>query len=525
VTRSGPFLVALDIGTGSVRAHLLDVRGVRVASASRPVRLDLGADGRAEVDLEQIWGHVCAVLPEILANIAPGRLLALGVASALGYVLLDEQGRPLGGSILWMDRRAGVEAVQLASLLNEERLYRITGRNLDPEIFLAKLLWIRRHEPERYARTRCFVGTKDDVIRRLTGAIASDPTHASYSMLYDVVRRAWSDEILSATDVSRSLLPPLRRAAEVAGRVTREAASCTGLPEGLPVVTGASDGTVGCLAAGIATPGTAVNVTGTSDVLMTSTTHPILDPERRTLLNPHPVADGWMVGGIMGTTGGALKWFAETCCRDLPAIDRYRILDAEAANVGVGARGVICLTGLTGERAPLWNPAARGVLFGLDLGHGRAEIVRAILEGVALGVRSVAEVLRESGADIRRIRVVGGGAASALWNQIRADAIGVPVERPSLTEGTATGIAVLAGLGVGVYLDLAEAARTIAPVDAVYVPDPVRHQAYDALATVRQAVYAGACEPFSALNRWRVGTETPPAPGRSGDVDTARGVR
>jgi xylulokinase len=290
-------------------------------------------------------------------------------------------------------------------------------------------------------------------------------------------------------------------------------------------VTGASDGTVGCLAAGIATPGTAVNVTGTSDVLMIGTTHPVLDPERRTVLNPHPVSDGWMVGGIMGTTGGTLKWFAETCCRDLPAADRYRILDAEAATVGVGARGVICLTGLTGERAPLWNPLARGVLFGLDLSHGRAEIVRAILEGVALGVRSVAEVLQESGADIRRIRVVGGGAASTLWNQIRADAIGLPVERPSLTEGTATGIALLAGLGVGVYVDLAEAARTIAPVDAVYAPDPVRHQAYGALATVRRAVYAGACGPFSALSRWRVGAETPPAAGRSGDVDTARGVR
>jgi len=525
VSRSGPFLVALDIGTGSVRAHLLDVRGVRVASASRPVRLDLGADGRAEVDLDQIWGHVCAVLPEILDNILPGQVLALGVASALGYVLLDAQGQPLGGSILWMDRRAGVEAAQLSSLLDQERFYRITGRNLDPEIFLAKLLWIRRHEPERYARTRCFVGTKDDVIRRLTGAISSDPTHASYSMLYDVVRRVWSDEVLSATGLPRSVLPPLRRAAEVAGRVTREAASCTGLPEGLPVVTGASDGTVGCLAAGIATPGTAVNVTGTSDVLMTAATHPILDPERRTLLNPHPVSDGWMVGGIMGMTGGTLKWFAETCCRDLPATDRYRILDAEAATVGVGARGVVCLTGLTGERAPLWNPLARGVLFGLDLSHGRAEIVRAILEGVALGVRSVAEVLQESGVEIRRIRVVGGGAASALWNQIRADAVGIEVERPSLTEGTATGIALLAGLGVGVYLDLAEAAHTIAPVESVYVPDPARHQAYDALAIVRRVVYAGACEPFRALSRWRTQAEGAPLPDERGGAEPPRGVQ
>jgi xylulokinase len=232
-----------------------------------------------------------------------------------------------------------------------------------------------------------------------------------------------------------------------------------------------------------------------------------------------------MVGGIMGTTGGTLKWFAETCCRDLPVLDRYRILDEDAAAVGVGARGVVCLTGLTGERAPLWNPLARGVLFGLNLSHGRAEIVRAILEGVALGVRSVVEVLQESGADIRRVRVVGGGAASALWNQIRADAIGIPVERPSLTEGTATGIVLLAGLGVGVYRDLADAARTIAPVESVYAPDPARHRAYDELAVLRRAVYEGAREPFSALSRWRVRAETAPARDGSGGVATPRGVR
>jgi sugar (pentulose or hexulose) kinase len=258
---------------------------------------------------------------------------------------------------------------------------------------------------------------------------------------------------------------------------------------------------------------------------MTATAHPILDPERRTLLNPHPVSDGWMVGGIMGMTGGTLKWFAEACCRDLPATDRYRILDAEAAAVGVGARGVICLTGLTGERAPLWNPLARGVLFGLDLSHGRAEIVRAILEGVALGVRSVAEVLQERGAAIRRIRVVGGGAVSALWNQIRADAVGIEVERPSLTEGTATGIALLAGLGVGAYQDLAEAARTIAPVDSMYAPDPARHQAYNALAKLRRVVYAGACESFNVLSRWRTQTDGVLAPdGRDGS-ESPRGVR
>lgn len=246
-----PLLIALDVGTGSVRAHLLDAQGTLVATAGRSVPVEAGPDGRAEMDPDQIWNAACAALSEVLAGTEPARIAALGVASALGYLTLGEQGTPLGPALLWMDRRAKAEAAHLASILDEDYLYRITGRNLDPEIFLAKLLWIRRHEPERFARTRCFVGIKDDLIRRLTGTIGSDPTHASYTMLYDVARRDWSAEILEATRVPRDMLPPLRRADEVAGQISREAATLTGLPQGLPVVTGASDGTVGCLAAGI----------------------------------------------------------------------------------------------------------------------------------------------------------------------------------------------------------------------------------------------------------------------------------
>lgn len=236
---------------------------------------------------------------------------------------------------------------------------------------------------------------------------------------------------------------------------------------------------------------------------MTTVQQPLRDPERRTLLNPHPVADRWMVGGILGTTGGALKWFVEQFCSDLTGPDRYRIIDAEAERAGVGARGLVCLTGLAGERAPWWNPAARGVLVGLDLTHGRGEIARAILEGVALTIRHLAEILVEMGAEVRRIREVGGGAASDLWNQIRADATGLPVERPRLVEGTATGIALLAGLGVGLYPDLATAARTIAPTDRVYSPNPRCREAYDRLAALQREVYASLRDRLAALAEFR----------------------
>ena len=498
-----PLIVALDIGTGSVRAHLMDPEGEILKTAGRPVRVVVGPDGRAEVDPEKIWLSLCQCLPEILAGTPPSQIAAVGLASALGYLFLDAKGTPLTPALLWMDRRAPAEAAYLASQIDEGRLYEITGRRLDPEIFLAKLLWVRRHQPEIFSRASCFVGLKDEVIRRLTGAIGSDPTHASYTMLYDVSRRRWSDEILGLTEIPPRLLPELRRADQVAGRVTREGSIATGLPPGTPVVTGASDGTVGCLAAGIAESGTVVNVTGTSDVLMTAVPQPLMDPQRRTLLNPHPVSEWWMVGGVMGTTGGALKWFGENFCPDLKGPDRYAILDQEAGKAGVGAHGLVALTGLSGERAPLWNPSARGVFYGLDLSHGRGDLARAILESVALSVREMVEVLQQIGAEVRKLQVVGGGAASDLWNQIRADATGLPVARPKLTEGTATGILLLTGLGIGLFTDLAEAARKIAPVRKVYHPIPENRALYGRLAVLRQNIYASLQDPFTGLAEFR----------------------
>ncbi len=498
-----PLIAALDIGTGSVRAHLINDEGKIRATAARPVQVIAQTDGRAEVDPDQIWESTCQCLKEISAAARSSKVEALGLASALGYLLLDRKGDPLTPALLWMDRRASAESAHIASLIDEGRLYRITGRRLDPEIFLAKLLWIRRHEPEKLAQSSCFIGIKDDVIRRLTGSIGTDPTHACYTMLYDVAPRDWSEELLYITGIPRSVLPSLHRADEIGGKVTREGSAATGLPEGLPVVTGASDGTVACLPAGIAEAGTAVNVTGTSDVLMTAVDRPLFDPGRRTLVNPHPASNLWMIGGVMGTTGGALKWFAERFCSDLEGTDRYQTLDREAEKAGVGARGLIALTALSGERAPLWNPAARGVLFGLDLSHGRGEVARSIMEGVALTIREMVEVLNGMGADIRRLQVVGGGAVSNLWNQVRADATRLPIARPRVTEGTATGIALLTGLAIGLYTDLADAARKIAPTDRVYAPNPESSVVYDRLAALRHTVYDGIKNQFASLYEFR----------------------
>jgi xylulokinase len=498
-----PLLLAIDIGTGSVRVHLMDGEGSILRSLIRPVQVAIGPDGSAEVDPREIWTDVCLLLRKVVNGISPQNIEAVGLASALGYIFVDREGTPLSQALLWMDRRATAEAQEISSRISPKRLYQITGRGLDPEIFLAKLLWFRHRQPQNFPKIASFIGIKDYVISRLTGVVGSDLTHATYTMLFDVNKRDWSDEILENFEIPRAILPKFRRAHEVAGKITGEASIATGIPAGTPVIAGASDGTVGSLAAGFSESGVAVNVTGTSDVLMTTTSRPLHDPQQRTLLNPHPVLDLWMVGGIMGTTGGVLKWFAEKLCPDLTGPDRYRILDKGAERARLGARGLIALTGFAGERAPLWNPLARGVLFGLDLSHGRGEIVRAILEGVAFTIKNMVEVLREIGADVQRIRVVGGGSVSDFWNQIRADVTQTPFERARITEGTATGIALLTGLGIGLYQDLREATRRIAPVEKTYIPNPANGLIYDKWGRVQAKVYKALCDSFRELDEIR----------------------
>ncbi len=388
-----PLLAVIDIGTGSVRAHVIAVDGLLIASATRPQHVSVGADGRAEVDPDAIWTAVSEALAAVLARVDPRRIAAVGAASALGYVLLDRDARPLGPAMLWMDRRATTEAHAIGHSIDRERLYRLTGRRLDPEVFLAKLLWLRRHEPDRLAHARTFVGLKDDVVRRLTGVTGTDPTHAAYTMLYDVGGRGWSPELLDLAGIPSMMVPSLGSADTVVGHVTDGAAKATGLVAGTPVITGTSDGTAACLLAGV-DAGVAVNVTGTSDVVMARADRPLHDAEQRTLVNPHPLGTGWMVGAVLGTTGGTLRWLAERFCPDLVGDDRYRRLDDDASTVPPGARGVLFLPGLAGDRAPRWNADARGAIVGLDLTHGRAELARAVLDGVALTVRAVVETLR-----------------------------------------------------------------------------------------------------------------------------------
>jgi xylulokinase len=481
----------LDIGTASVRAHVVDLDGNVVSHASRPTRLRLAAES-AEVDPDVLWALACAALREALGTIDVRRIAAVAAASALGYVFLDREGRPIGPALLYMDRRAVDEARDLGQRASPERLYRLSGRRLDPELLAPKLAWIRRRQPERWGAIGTFVGLKDDLVRRLTGTIASDPTHAAYTMLYDVERRAWSDELLEAARIPRALVPPLRRADEIAGHVRADAAAATGLLAGTPVVTGTSDGTGACLAAG---GGTAVNVSGSTDVVMAASERPLGDPRQRTVMTPHPLGHGWLVGGVMGTTGAALKWLVDLAYADVPEAERFARADVEAASAGAGAAGLVCLPAFTGERAPRWNPAARGVVFGIDLGHERGHLVRAVLEGVAVQVAEVVDALRGLGADVRRLRVVGGGAASELWNQIRADMTGLPVERPGQMEGTVTGAAFLAMRGVGlVPADVG--AESLAPADRAWVPDDAQHARYrrliersDRLATVLEPVF------------------------------------
>ena len=350
------------------------------------------------------------------------------------------------------------------------------------------MLWLRNHEPAAFARLAKVVLAKDYVRYRLTGALASEPSDASATLMYDTVNRRWSEPLLRALDLDPALLPDVGGSAEVLGAVTREAAALTGLVAGTPVVGGGADNACGAVGVGLVAPGEAVASWGTSGTVLTPTAEPRVDPAMRAHTFCHVVPDTWYLMGVMLTAGGAFSWFARELARDLRR-DVELALNREAARVPPGALWATFLPYLQGERTPHRDAAARGAFVGLSLAHRRAHLSRAVVEGIAFGLRDSLEILRGLSPALDRVLVTGGGARSPFVRRLQADVYGVPVVRVNREEGPAYGAALLAAVGVGAFPDLATACgRTLKrlPPEA---PDRARHEAYAAPYARFRALY------------------------------------
>jgi xylulokinase len=349
------------------------------------------------------------------------------------------------------------------------------------------MLWLRDHHPDAYAATAVFLQAKDFLAARLSGAFVTDPSDASSTNLYSLTRGDWSAELLDAFEIPREKLPTIRPSTAIVGETGAAAAKATGLRAGTPVVIGGGDGSCAATGAGVIREGVAYNYIGSSSWIGVATPQPILDPEMRTFTWAHLVPGLFSPTGTMQAAGSSYQWARDELARDAKraaeglGLSPYEVMNLQVEQAPPGARGLLYLPYLLGERSPRWNPEARGAFVGLTIRHTHADMLRAVLEGITYNLRVILDAFQRQGAAIAELRVIGGGACGAVWNGIMADVFGLPVARLALLEeATSMGAAVAGGVGVGLWKDFSQVDAMVR-VAQVTAPDPERHALYSEL--------------------------------------------
>ncbi|MCX7019513.1 MAG: xylulokinase [bacterium] len=502
-------LIGIDIGTTGAKSVLINERGRALASDFQEYPLMLPRPGWAEQNPEDWWRATAASLRNLLAlsGIARSSLAGVSFSGQMhGLVCLDDDCRVLRPAILWCDQRTTAECRLIEKTLGGRARVIALASNPALEGFtLPKLVWVREHEPEVFKAVRKVLLPKDYIRWRLTGEFGMDMSDAAGTLMLDVKKKRWSREIMRGLDLDMSLLPPLGESPGIAGAVTSEAARETGLPEGLPVAFGGADNTCAAVGNGVIEEGIVAVSIGTSGTVIAPTSAPVRDKLGRAHTFNHSVPELWYVMGVMQAAGLSLKWLRDTFGgleRAMAAetgIDAYEFLCAGAGAVPPGAEGLIWLPYLNGERTPHLDPHARGVLFGISPRHGRAHVVRAVLEGVVFGLRDSLEIIRSLKIPINEIRLTGGGAKSAIWRQIQADVFGQPVVTINVEEGPAFGAAIIAGVGTGVFASFKQAASRIIKVSREIKPDPRNSAAYEKSYRLFKKLYADLKDDFASI--------------------------
>ena len=476
-----PFFLGLDIGTSGVKAILMSRSGEVAAASTTPLTMSTPRPGWAEQDPAAWWDAAVASIHAVRRTRPDAAVAAVGISGQMhSSVFLDRSGNVIRPALLWCDGRTTVECAEITTAVGGEDRLRDLACNPALEGFtLPKVLWLRKHEPEAYARLATVLLPKDYIRYRLTGVLATEPSDASATLMYDTAHLRWSDEILNAVGVSRSMVPDVGGSAEVLGRITAEAATATALKAGTPVVGGGADNACGAAGVGAILPGEVVSSWGTSGTVLAPMSEPHVDPLLRAHTFCHVAPGVWYMMGVVLSAGGAFAWYRDQFAREYSnPQDAARALDAEADAVHAGANGVTFLPYLQGERTPHRDAAARGAFLGLSLAHTRAHMTRAVLEGVAFALHDSLTILQDLGLSPSHLLLTGGGAKSAFLRKLQAEVFGLPITVVNREEGPAYGAALLAAVGAGAFPDVVEAARatlTRAPLDH---PDPVAHRAY-----------------------------------------------
>jgi len=450
-----PTFLGIDVGTSSIKVVAVDPNGKLLAVARSPMSVDVQRPGWSEQNPEDWWAGTCSAIRQALSKTDSPEVLAVGLSGQMhSLVSLDASLNVVRPAILWNDVRSSAEAAYVREMVGNESLRRLAGNPSLEGFTVTKLLWMRNHEPQLYEKISHMLLAKDYVRFRLTGELATDPSDAAATLLFDIVNSRWSDEMSSMLDIDPRLLPPIVESAEIAAIVTSVAASETGLTAGVPVVVGGADNACAAVGAGVVSSGAALFSVGTSGTVVVPISQPSTDPGMRIHSMRHAVPDTWYLMGVVLSAGAALDWWRRSSGQA-----SFDALVSEAAEVEAGSGGVTFLPYLTGERTPHADANARGVFFGMHGGTERAHMTRAVMEGVSFALRDSMELMNELGVNPSEAVAVGGGASSSMWLQMLSDVVDLPLRTVGPSEGAPLGAAMLASVGSGTFGGVVEAGK------------------------------------------------------------------
>jgi D-xylulose kinase len=495
------YLVAIDAGTTGERTMIFDEKGRVVAWKYLEHPSYFLKPTWVEQEAAEWWDRICktsrAVLKEAAdKGITPDMIVGISVANQRETIVpIDKEVEPLRRAIVWQDRRTISQCNWIKSNIGEDMVYNITGLTVDPYFSAPKIMWIKEQQPDIYKKTHKFLLVHDYIIAKLADIFITGWDNASRTMLFDIRKFDWSENLLDFIGIDEEKMPEPHPSGKIVGEVTKKAAEETGFAEGTPVVCGGGDQQCGAIGVGVVRQGRIKATTGTGTFILSFLDKPCFDPKRRVLCSCHGIPRKWVQEASIFSTGTIYRWFRdefghlEKVAGELVGTDPYEMLNKEASSTPAGSKGVLVTPHFTGAGAPHWNPYARGVIVGLAIGHTRKDVVRAILEGIALEIRKNIEVMRELGVQVEEMRVTGGATRNPHFNQIQADVYGLPVLRGKVEESTALGCAILAGVGTGVFKSIEEATDKMVHIVERYEPRLENKTIYDRLFKIHGKIY------------------------------------
>jgi len=490
-------IIAHDLGTSGNKATLFTTTGRLLRSFTVPYDVRFFNGNYAEQDPENWWDAVCDATKAVLEGEDAGRVAAISFSAQMqGCLVVDKNGIPLRNAIIWADQRATEEAEHLKKEIGADRIYRLTGHRVSASYSIEKLMWLKKHEPEIYKKTYKMLQAKDYIIQRATGNFVTDYSDASGTQALDLRKLRWSEEILKAAGIDKDKLPELKKSTDIAGYVQDRVAGEMGLPAGTPVVCGGGDGPCSAVGAACIRDGEFYLTFGTSAWIGGTTTEPFIDEDQTLFCFAHVIPGKYMPCGTMQAAGSSYSYIRRALCDGLPYDELNKMIEKSPA----GAKNLIFLPYLLGERSPRWNPDTSAAFLGIKPEHEKRDYVRAVMEGIAMNMELILKAYRKQ-ADIKTMCLTGGGAKGKVVAQILADVLDVEFRMPDcVEEATAIGAAVIAGVGVGVF-DGFEDVKRFLSFEGQAKPDPENQKDYEKLKPIFDEAYTCMLPLYKKLSK------------------------